>query len=468
MSDVRKLVKDMNRGVGLRKNLPVYGMLLADTYLDYASVELTFSAYMLAEMVVDDGVVSETEQEIYDQVMGLLRTLMEKTEDEDRRTVISVIQKLRLQITKIMEGFTSYTDQLIGYDYVIQRKRMHYKPDEEALRKVNSIREDEFVRELMTYLVGDSDQSIVRDRLQMLMGQVPVHMTRQKLLEKVKEALSLYAGSDRASLDAFLYRLRSSAMLHKAKAGVPSGEKIERLIEEFSNLDFAHMTAETYETTVERLEEVTEEITVLTDYYYSLQKVVNGIYALALVSGHKEEDSQVSSDCREILLHVANGGLDDAGLVKLEGKIETCVEKAGSLEAVLSEVLHANEELLLELGLLDAFQDYEKVSTLLSDSLFVDFEQIPECEEVDAAMLKRVYADFSRELTDGLQAMQRPVKKAAMAAVLENLPVDFENTDQIEAYIRTNLFGCQDASERAVVLLELQEIMTDAAEWRKK
>lgn len=468
MSDVRKLIKDLNRGVALRKNLQVYGNLLADTYLDYTSVELTFSAYMLAEMVVDDGVVSAAEQEIYNQVMGLLRMLMEKTGDEDRMSVISAVQRVRGQITKIMEGFTSYTDQLIGYDYVIQRKRMHYKPDEEALSKVNSIREDEFVQELMTYLVGDSDQSVVRDRLQMLMGQVPVHMTRQKLLEKVKETLSLYAGSDMASLDAFLYRLRSSAMLHKAKAGVPSGEKIERLIEEFSELDFSHITEETYEAAAERLEEVTKEITVLTDYYYSLQKVVNGIYALALVSEQKIEDSQVSSDCKEILLHVANGGLDDSSLVKLEGKIETCVEKAASLEAILSEVLHDHEDLLGELGLLDAFRDYEKISTLLSDSLFVDFTKTQKYEEVDAEMLKRVYADFSRELTDGLAAMQRPLKKAAMAAVLENLPVDFENMEQIETYIRTNLFGCQDDSERAVVLLELQEMMAEAAEWRKK
>ncbi len=466
MSDMRKMIKEIEKGMGLRKNLPMYGKILSDTYLDYAAIELTLSAYMLSEIVVEDSVISEAEQEIYEQVVEQLRKLLESDCAEKRRLVIDEIRNVRTQITAIMDGFTSYTDQLIGYDYVLKRKKLQYTTDETLLKEVKAIREEEFLQNLMTYLVGNRDRSVVRDRLQMLMGQVPVHMTKQKLLDKVKEALTLYKGSDKTSLDSFVYMIRSAAMLHKVKAGVASGIHIEEFLSKLSEMEFQGMSAEMYETVTEEMEVVTSEIVALTDYYFSLQKVVNGVYALALACQHTEQTSQLYNDCKEILIHVTKGGLDDARLVKLEGKIESCVEKASYLEAVLFEVKRSYSELLVELGLQEAFEDYATISNLLSDSLFIDLSQTQEDVEVDSDMIKKVYAELSEELSQALSGMKRPLKAAAMAAVLEKLPVDFGDTTQIEEYIRTNLFGCQDLSEKGVVMLELQEQMAEEAEWR--
>ncbi len=468
MSDVRKLIKNIDSGIGLRKNLPMYGSILSGTYLDYAAIELTFSAYMLSEIVVEDATVSEADQALYHQVMTQLRALLESGSAEECQKVIGEVKKIRQQVTAIMDGFTSYTDQLIGYDYVLKRKKLHYTTDNTVRKEVESLDEEEFLRELMMYLVGNKDRSVVRDRLQMLMGQIPVHMTKQKLLEKINEALTLYKGSDKASLDSFVYMIRSSAMLHKVNAGVESSQHIEAFIETLAGMDFTDMSAEVYEETTEELEEVTQEILGLTDYYYSLQKVINGVYALALACQYKTEDSQLYKDCVEILENVAKGGLDDTSLVKLEGKIEECVEKAGYLEAVLFEVKSAYRELLTELDLLAAFEDYARIANLLSDSLFIDLEKVQEEEEVDADMLKRVYAELSEELSVAMAGMQRPLKKAVMAAILEKLPVDFDDTKQIEEYIRVHLFGCQDFSEKGVVLMELQEQLAEEAEWRSE
>ena len=49
MNQIRKIIKDLDKGVAPRKNLPIYANYLADTYLNYASIELVFSAYMLVE-----------------------------------------------------------------------------------------------------------------------------------------------------------------------------------------------------------------------------------------------------------------------------------------------------------------------------------------------------------------------------------------------------------------------------------
>ena len=55
-----------------------------------------------------------------------------------------------------------------------------------------------------------------------------------------------------------------------------------------------------------------------------------------------------------------------------------------------------------------------------------------------------------------------------MAEVLEKLPVEFVNTGEIETYIRTNLFGCQNEAEKKAAMIELREWMDEAAEWRSK
>lgn len=76
MSDMRKLVKDIDRGIQLKKNLPVYGRALSDTYLDYAAIELTFSTYILFESVQEDEGISKEEKVLYEEVIEQLRHVL--------------------------------------------------------------------------------------------------------------------------------------------------------------------------------------------------------------------------------------------------------------------------------------------------------------------------------------------------------------------------------------------------------
>ena len=80
MNQIRKIIKDLDKGIAPRKNLPIYANYLADTYLNYASIELVFSAYMLAETCQEGLDLSPQEEEKYDRV----RKMIPKIYDEDR------------------------------------------------------------------------------------------------------------------------------------------------------------------------------------------------------------------------------------------------------------------------------------------------------------------------------------------------------------------------------------------------
>lgn len=467
MNDIKKLIRNIDRGADLKRNLPVYGKLLCDTYLNYAAVELTFSAYLLSETVSEYTMISEEEHSLYREVTALLKAALAE-EDGSLQKTISEGKKIRERITNIMEIFTSYTDRLICYEYVLERMKLKFTTDEEVLSEIKTVNEDDFMTRLMMFLVGNEDQSVIRDRVQTVMGRIPVHMTKSKFLDRVNETLSLYKGGDAAALDGFVYMIRSAAMLQRPDDSILSDQEIHDLLEQLDETEFSELDEKSFQELSSHLERVGETIFHITDFYYSLQKVVNGILALCLVKLHNPERNDVFETCQEILRSVTAEELAEEELVKLEGKIEEYVEKTSYLEAVLFETKTSCRETLEELGLMEAFEDYALIANLLSDSLFIDIDQTGESGIAEDEKVRQVSAELTEELSSLLGTLKRPVKKAVMAAVLEKLPVDFSDSQEIEAYIRTNLFGCQDFAERGAVLLELEELMDEEVEWRER
>lgn len=464
MSDMRKLIRDIDRGIHLEKNLPVYAKVLNDTYLNYAAVELTLSAYILSECESEYEGISENEKGMYDEVIKVLKRVL-TDEKDDLEEVMAETEKIRDRITEIMETFTSYTDRLICYDHVLGRMRLKYTEDKELLDRVKKISEDEFVGKLMVFLLSTKDKSITRDRLQTLIGQMPVHMTKNKFLQRVEESIELYRGADCSALDEFVYMIRSVAMLNRPDDSLMFDGEIQGFVKQLEQTEFTELTGDEYRELSGQMETVSEKLYQITDFYYSMQKVINGIYALCLARKHGGEKETVFGICMDILGEVAEGVHEEDNLTRLEGKIEAYVETSSYLEAVLFEVRTSCTDVLEKLGVSQEFEDYAAIAGLLSDSLFIDIRQQKDTSIVDVVREKEISASLTDELSRLLGTLKRPVKKAVMAAVLEKLPAAFSDGKEIEEYIRTNLFGCQDFSEKGVVLLELEEMMEEAAEW---
>ncbi len=464
MSDIRRLVRDIDRGKNLQKNLPAYGNLLADTYLDYAAVELVFSSYLLVDSMPEYQGISTEESALCEEVISRLRRLIEGSREEIPE-MLEELKEIRGRITKTMEQVTFYTDRLICYEYVLNRMKMRFAEDKEKKEGWEGIQEEEFINRLMAFVAAHEDQSIVRDRLQSLMGILPVHMTKNKLLEKIEQTVTLYKGSDVASLEGFAYMIRSAAMLHPLEEG--TDDEIESFISELEGTDFKELGAGTYEVLCDKLEQVSERICEITDFYYSLQKVVNGCYAFCLAKLHNDKNTETQRISHRILSAVVKGELEEEELEKLEGRIEDCVEQSSYLEAVLFEVKSSCREVLRELELEREFEDFAQIANLLSDSLFVDLDESNQEEIVDEQKAAQVAAKLTEEISRKLAECKRPVKKAVMAAVLEKLPAGFPGTREVEEYIRTNLFGCQDLSEKMAAVLELEQMMSEEERWQR-
>jgi len=63
------------------------------------------------------------------------------------------------------------------------------------------------------------------------------------------------------------------------------------------------------------------------------------------------------------------------------------------------------------------------------------------------------------DMQQGFKALGQPVKRAVMATVFSQLPVLFNNTDEIQNYINMSLIQCSDEAEQMAVVEILKSMM---------
>lgn len=461
---MKKLIHDIHNGKNVKENLKVYRNLAVQTYSEYSALELTFSAYTLLEEIMEERTeLAGKEHESIDTILQALGEIGKET--CDYAGIATVMKNLRETITAKMDLFTAYTDRLICYEYVLNRMELKFLSQKELEEKCAAVNEDEYMQRLSSYLFGSKDQSVIRDKLRMVISQVPVHMTKSKLFEKIGEALTLYKGGDRATLDDFIYMIRTSAMIYEPEQYVGEYGSLETALSRLQTADHANMTEDEYEEMTQVLESAAESVHEFTDFYYSLQKVVNGIYAICLIFPYAEKESSLVRAGRSIWSRLALREYQAEMLFPLEGRIEQCVERSGYLESVLYEIKSAYKGELEELSLTSFFEDISHVANLLSDSLFIDLDKVTEEEVADADYVQRCTEQLLDELAEKMDRLSRPVKRAVMGQILSQLPMTFQNAQEALEYIRVNLFNCQDKAEKAIVMEMLLDLMQEEQEW---
>lgn len=457
---MKKRIQDICKGKDLASNLKWYRDTAVSTYSEYASLELTFSAYTMLQEVVEE------KPELAAREDGAVRTLLESlramsAEDADYAGVMSAVQELRDDITGKMDFFTAYTDRLIIYEYVMNRMELSFEPEKELDARAAEENEDVFLQKLMLWMYADKDQNVLRDKQHFVIGQVPVQMTKAKFFEKISEALTLYKGGEKASLDDFIYMIRTSAMLYEPSGYTEEYAETVKALMEFDKTDFSAISKERYEELAVLLEEQAHYIHRITDFYFTMQKVVNDIYALCVLMPYVENKSKLILACESIWRCLAGKEYMDEMLVPLEGRIEDYVEKTSYLEAAMIEVRSSYQEELDRHNMKEFFDDLTLTANLLSDSLFIDLDKVRQTETADDSYVKQRTEELFDELSARMARMSRPVKRAVMGAVLEKLPMLFQRPQEMEEYIRVNLLGCRNKSEKLIVMSILADMMSE-------
>lgn len=478
-SKLKYMVSQLDKGKNLEENLPEFIQLAAKIYHRYSTVRLMMDYYVSFESACEGtNPYTGAIEEEYKEINKIVETLyVQKAGEEERIRCQEELIGLRGQIMEKMGVIIAYIDRFSLYEYIFNRleyrfREMEAPVDDEALTK-----------EIVQFIFKTKDNVAINENIHLVIGQLPVRMSKGKYFDRVKNSLSVYEDSDKQALYNYLYMFRTSAMLYNPPGMDSYFREFGDALKEFDALDYGQITKEQYTLYSEKLANLAGKLKDLSDLYMVLQQIINHLltisYAADLNGKANENEPAAAGKMIAGVLSLYQDTVDAAVWNESSDKLETEEEKLDWLAGMFTEIEGIQEEeqehinliqavvtplaegfgdKIQELGLSSSMAKLQRMEDLTSASLFISFEET-ENGPVEKAYLKEETEKLLKELEELFSDKGRYLKRAVMAATLERMPVFFQTPQEVADYIYASLSGCSDMAEKYAVSQILEELM---------
>lgn len=469
MSQIRELVRNINKGKNLDENIPFYKNILSNVYNRSSLLHITMEYFVLYELLQEKkGEENAYLREAIDVVNQVISTAFSEeilTEDKKQET-LNLLLATRNDVIGKMKLLTMYTDKLSIYEHVLNRVELKYKGE------VSTADVDVFVQKVCQYIFSGKDNVVVNESIKEVLAELPVRMARSKYFQLIEDSLSVYKGADKSAVDRYIYMLETSAMLYEPEGADKYFVEIKEFTERLEKMYFSALSESEFHMVCEELEEKASFISEVADLYVSIQSVLNHLYCYIYSLEQKEMTDTSDIACVEIIRGVSalfeQGDWQEISenisekLVHTEGKQEQLAEDLMQLETVLMDVRIGKGEKLEELGLVETFRKLEMISQLISTSgTFVEFEEQKEEKTADEAYILEQTGKLLAKLKEQFSKKEICITRAVIAATISKFPVFFTSSKEVEEYIRESLVRCTDDAERQASMNVIASIMED-------
>lgn len=468
----KEMIKEINDGKNLEIMLPKYTNELSSVFNEYAMLQLSLEYYGLKEML-------DEKLEAYEEVTPLVNVIEEIVDlifsqnkgVAEREALINKIDKCRNHVIQKMEVLTMYTDKLQIYEYVLNRKELEYATEYPV------IDEEAFKQQLLQYIFGSKDNYVVNERIKESVGQLPIRLTKSKFYDYLKDSLSIYKESDKASVDSYLYMIKTCAMLYSPE-NVEDNDyaNLKQVIGKLSNVTFDQLTKEEYQQLCSQVLDSSLFINQITDLYLVVQKVLNYLYVYVLSLPYAiDQDVTAMEACNQIITEVHSKfkiTMTEEMIIhlhglfeRIEGKQEIIFDKYMLLASVLASVKENHLELVEAIGLSPAIECMLTAEQLCNTSVFIDIHKKQESFPIDSDYVEYQTEQLIAEFMELFKGNPQCVNRAIMASTLSKMPVFFHNSDEVVSYVHSSLEQCHKLEEKTVAMRLLLECIEDAANW---
>lgn len=462
----KKIIKDILQGTDLEMNLPAYANAYINATYEYSLIHLVLNYYTIKE--IQDETNGITKDEYLSGAVDKIHTMLFQTvlADEmvaDYEEMIKTIHGLRDEITNKMAILTAYTDALQIYEYVLNRIEYTVKGQE------FTVEETELAAKVFRYLFTDNDKMVVNSKIQMVTGQLPIRMTKNRFFDYLTDTLNIYNGSDKSSVDDFVAMLKSTALLELPNNFDDAYPAIVGFIRELQNTDFKTMNLELYNTVMEQFSFVTEYLTELVSNYLLVMEIVNDLYAVLLALPYEKNQDCVSEVCVNMIKGLHDAFISDAdipevvdeGFMQIEGVQEELGDDIMQYESILFEVTQEHKDTISWIMVDKIFNSLSIISKLMSNSLFIDLEHEETQELADTVYITAKRDELVAMLTNFFGSHSKEVNRAVMAALFSNMPVLFNSQQEVKDYIEYSLNHCSNAGELMACAKILEDMMEE-------
>ncbi len=457
--ETKRLYQNILSNKNPEESLPGFFNSLADKYHTLAAVRLALHYYSFYETYCEEGAqwgdAAGAALEELNRLIG--EKVLSFQSGKEHEEAVRAVDLLRNEIIRRMKLLTSYADVCILREYLLNRIEYRFKVNE------LSISDDDFAREVLAYIFETQDNTIINDRIQEVIGQLPVRMTKLKFFDLLRGSLHEYVGAGQDTLETYLYMLRSSALLELPKEADPLYPLLWDLKEKLLSKEEIPMTAEEYEQALSELKEAVTFLDGETEFYYSLQEIVNELYTILLCHPYAGVSAAPYLKEEKAALEMIRGIYEEFVRGQKQEPSDALLEHCSCLEGIQEEL--SFDLIVLEEALYQADQNHRKLAEsimadkllnilllakdLLSNSLFIDFYEIKSHLPVSKPKAEEEADRLIEELTRLFEQCDRRTVRAVMANLLDKLPVFFDGHKEVMDYVRDAMEKCTDPAEKA-------------------
>lgn len=460
--ELQTVVSELLKGKGPESNLIEYCNGLKDMYREVAYLRLALNYYTFSEIFYE--LPKDRKVICADEVKTLQELILGLVIDENMEFEVAKdkITATRAEIISKMDGVTAYADKLSLFEHILNRVEFRFNEceyDEDYY--VNN-----FENDIYNYVVGDRDNSAINMRLAMVMGELPMRLSRNKFFDVLRDSFSIYKGSEKMAVQDFVYRIKTAGGIYSTAAVDKKFSKLKKAVEELSSYDYVNATEKEYELYRAKLDKTASLTMDYSDVFMTLAEIVNDVYSIALCkSGADWKEKNALKDIITYSYGVIENGeepdvMQAEKFVEFEGLQERLRYKLDGPENALVEIFKINKANIEKMELSEEFFSLDMVSKLQSSSTFVTFDEDETGrEEADDKYIDSVVNGLVEEFGVVFAESSRTYMRAVMSGVISNLPAYFNNLQEFRDYVNVSLSQCSDKAEQKACMTMINMLM---------
>ena len=457
----KKLMTYIQADKDREDNILKYQRLLGTAFNDYSTIKLSMNLFTLYERIADlldtespdedmMQVRDELEQYINTLSFSLRNVFVDKKPDA---SLISDITSIRDKITADMKLLTFYVDAYEIYEYILNRKEPKFRDEE--LTEIDSA---QLAETMFDFVFAEDDKLLINTRIQDMIAQLPVRMTKSHFFDIISNSLMIYRGGEKKSVDGFIESIRDAALLDEPKGLSDRYASLYEFYKELRSVNYESIDEDTVSSLSDKISENADKISAICSDYMMMTEVINDILVVLYTEGLKDSsylDDRYDTASTIISLIVtatdiyeASAGFDKL-FVKLEGAQEDAYETLASLNANFDDLYNTYYE-MYEGDIQNAFDNLSKVDRLTSTSLFMDIESnglSVVVDEADEIYINEEKNSLVEDFKAHFEKLGKSERRSVMAKVMSLMPVFFNTKQEIKEYFEYALSSCSDLAE---------------------
>ncbi|MBR3833234.1 MAG: hypothetical protein IKJ73_02855 [Lachnospiraceae bacterium] len=446
-STCKKIVTDISRDKDLLETIPKYVDMLKGQYNLYSVVKLCLNFYTIREMLEDGTNVTDFKED-YDKVSTLLTKALLECQDISQDD-IKIIDDLRNSVEYKMKLLTSYTDGFEIYEYILNRLEAGIKNTAEEVDV------ELLSNKMFQYVFSENDTVVVNSKLQILMSQLPVRMTKNKFYDVVANTLSIYKGGETSSVNDFVDMLKTAVLINKPEGFETEYPELFDVYKRLEETDYKNIDEGTFDRLVMDVNQGAEYITQQVSFYMLFQEVINDTYTILLTTMDKSEKSENESykSAVKIIDTCINSFTEDSAedlmdaFMSLEGAQENVYENVMILETVLDDVELKSDDMTDDIK--KEITKLRTVEKLVSSSLFIDLKKSMKTESriADSEYINGLKEELTNSFAEYFKDKSMVVVRSIMCKILAAMPIFLDTQQEIKNYFDYVLCNCKNDSE---------------------